>query len=183
MKLWRVEHFWTYLSSLLGVIAIVFSNHAQKWRQICCESVQPARVSFFLFTDIYKPSTMISRYWAMSKPAKSKERKRLLQIVVNRGDYENNLRTHNNNRGKFNVLKRTDNPTDVRDYIHCLYCHCVVKQRLWWKHAQKYPGMTKKKLPCSQKQHNIQSRKRVLFEGGSYLRKYGNCFTSLWTFL
>ena len=30
MKLWQVEHFWTYLSSLLGVIAIVFSNHAQK---------------------------------------------------------------------------------------------------------------------------------------------------------
>ena len=39
--------FTTYLSSLLGVIAIVFSNHAQKWRQICCESVQPVRVSFF----------------------------------------------------------------------------------------------------------------------------------------
>ena len=35
MKLWRVEHFWTYLSSLLGVIAEYSSNHAQKWRQIC----------------------------------------------------------------------------------------------------------------------------------------------------
>ena len=39
--------FTTYLSSLLGVIAEYNSNHAQKWRQICCESVQPARVSFF----------------------------------------------------------------------------------------------------------------------------------------
>ena len=29
MKLWRVEHFWTYLSSLLGVIAEHSSNHAQ----------------------------------------------------------------------------------------------------------------------------------------------------------
>ena len=27
MKLCRVEHFWTYLSSPMGVIAIVFSNH------------------------------------------------------------------------------------------------------------------------------------------------------------
>ena len=35
MKLWRVEHFWTYLSSLLGVITEYNSNHAQKWRQIC----------------------------------------------------------------------------------------------------------------------------------------------------
>ena len=32
VKLWQVEHFWTYLTSLLGVIVIVFSNHAQKVR-------------------------------------------------------------------------------------------------------------------------------------------------------
>ena len=38
--------FTTYLSSLLGVIAIVFSNHAQKWEQICCKSVQLDRVAF-----------------------------------------------------------------------------------------------------------------------------------------
>ena len=35
MKLWRVEHFWTYLSSHLGVIAEYNNNHAQKWRQTC----------------------------------------------------------------------------------------------------------------------------------------------------
>ena len=39
--------FTTYLSSLLGVIAIVFSNHAQKWQQIYCKSVQLVRVSSF----------------------------------------------------------------------------------------------------------------------------------------
>ena len=39
--------FTTYLSSLLGVIAEYNSNHAQKWRQICCKGVQPVRVSFF----------------------------------------------------------------------------------------------------------------------------------------
>ena len=40
---------WTLLllSSLLGVIAIVFSNHAQKWGQICCKSVQLVRGSSF----------------------------------------------------------------------------------------------------------------------------------------
>ena len=37
--------FTTYLSSLLGVIAEYNTNHAQKWRQMCCESVQPVRVS------------------------------------------------------------------------------------------------------------------------------------------
>ena len=31
----------------LGVIAIVFSNHAQKCGQICCKSVQLVRVSSF----------------------------------------------------------------------------------------------------------------------------------------
>jgi hypothetical protein len=39
--------FTTYLSSLLGVIAIVFSNHAQKWGQLCCKSVQLVRGSSF----------------------------------------------------------------------------------------------------------------------------------------
>ena len=31
----------------MGVIAIVFSNHAQKWGQICWKSVQLDRVAFF----------------------------------------------------------------------------------------------------------------------------------------
>ena len=36
-----------FLSSLLGVIATVFSNHAQKWRQKVSKSVQRPRVSLF----------------------------------------------------------------------------------------------------------------------------------------
>ena len=43
----QLNTFATYLSSLLGVIAIVFSNHAQKWGQICCKSGQLVRVSSF----------------------------------------------------------------------------------------------------------------------------------------
>ena len=43
----ELNTFTTYLSSLLGVIAIVFSNHAQKWGQICCKSVQLVRGSSF----------------------------------------------------------------------------------------------------------------------------------------
>ena len=39
--------FSTYLSSLVGMIAIVFSNQAQKWGQICCISVQLERAAFF----------------------------------------------------------------------------------------------------------------------------------------
>ena len=70
-------------------------------------------------------------------------------------------RTKNNNRGNFNVMKKTTNPTDVRDYIPCLYCNGFFKQRLWSKHAQKCPGLAaKKKVPFSQKQHNMKSRKR-----------------------
>ena len=36
MNLGPVEHFY----NILGVIAIVISNHAQKWGQIICKSVQ-----------------------------------------------------------------------------------------------------------------------------------------------
>ena len=36
-----------FLSSFLGVIATVFSNHAEKWRQKVSKSVQRPRVSLF----------------------------------------------------------------------------------------------------------------------------------------
>ena len=43
----QLNTFTTYLSSLLGVIAEYNSNHAQKWGQICCKSVQLVRASSF----------------------------------------------------------------------------------------------------------------------------------------
>ena len=43
----QLNTFTTHLSSLLGMIAEYNSNHAQKWGQICCESVQLVRVSSF----------------------------------------------------------------------------------------------------------------------------------------
>ena len=39
----QLNTFTTYSSSLLGVIAIVFSNHTQKCGKICCKSVQSFR--------------------------------------------------------------------------------------------------------------------------------------------
>ena len=43
----QLTTFTTYLSSLLDLIAEYNSNHAQKWGQICCKSVQLVRVSSF----------------------------------------------------------------------------------------------------------------------------------------
>ena len=50
MKLCRVEHFWTYLSSPMGVIAIVFSNHAHWWGQICPKVFNSTE---FHFSEVY----------------------------------------------------------------------------------------------------------------------------------
>ena len=59
---------------------------------------------------------------ALRNPAKSQERKRLMSLIVNLGDYEHNSRTSKNNRGKFNVMKKTDKPmTDVQEYISLDY--------------------------------------------------------------
>ena len=46
MQLCRVEHFYN-IFVLNSIKAIVFSNHAQKWGQICWKSVQLDRVAFF----------------------------------------------------------------------------------------------------------------------------------------
>ena len=58
--------FTTALSSLLGVIAIVFSNHAQRWGQRCCKSVQLVRVSYFrndLLQNPYFDKLAIRNRW------------------------------------------------------------------------------------------------------------------------
>ena len=49
MKLWRVEHFYNIFVLTFGCdcYCIQLSNHAQKWGQICCKSVQLVRVSSF----------------------------------------------------------------------------------------------------------------------------------------
>ena len=49
-KLCRVEHFWPYLSSHLGVIAEYNSNHAQMWRQIWPKVFNSTE---FLFSEVY----------------------------------------------------------------------------------------------------------------------------------
>ena len=50
MKLCRVEHFWTYLSSPMGVIAEYNSNHAHWWGQICPKVFNSTE---FHFSEVY----------------------------------------------------------------------------------------------------------------------------------
>ena len=51
----QLNTFTTNLSSLLGVIAEYNSNHAQKWGQICCNSVQLVRGSSFRIDLLQNP--------------------------------------------------------------------------------------------------------------------------------
>ena len=61
-----------------------------------------------------------------------------MQIVVNLGDCENNTRTKNNNRGNFNVMKKSDR----RPRLYSL----SVLQRFFQKKVQKKKKAKKKIL-------------------------------------
>ena len=52
--------FTTYLSSLLGVIAIVFSNHAQKWRQIYVKVFNPTEFHWYFSNQPIFLSSLMS---------------------------------------------------------------------------------------------------------------------------
>ena len=52
--------FTTYFSSLLGVIAIVFSNHAQKWRQIYVKVFNPTEFHWYFSNQPIFLSSLMS---------------------------------------------------------------------------------------------------------------------------
>ena len=79
----KMNTFTTYLFSLLGVIAIVFRNHAQKWGQICCKSVQLVRGSSFrngLLQNPYFKFRIWNCFWLKSNKITNKQ-KRLVKLV------------------------------------------------------------------------------------------------------
>ena len=72
----QLNTFWTYLSSLLDMIAIAPSNHAQKWGQICWKSVQLVRGSSFINDLLQNP--YFKKYAFLCNPTKTSKSEKLL---------------------------------------------------------------------------------------------------------
>ncbi|XP_040909011.1 uncharacterized protein LOC121191726 isoform X2 [Toxotes jaculatrix] len=66
----------------------------------------------------------------------SKERKRLLNNLRNRGNYKHNQEVLRNNSGELKLRRRaTSVATSAKTYVHCLYCKGMFKRINMWRHV------------------------------------------------
>ncbi|XP_044027833.1 uncharacterized protein LOC122864451 isoform X2 [Siniperca chuatsi] len=80
---------------------------------------------------------------AFAFPKKSKERKRLLDDLRNRGNYKHNQEVLRNNSGKLKLRRRpTSVVFDAKTHVHCLYCKAMLKRKEMWRHVARCPSRT-----------------------------------------
>ncbi len=80
---------------------------------------------------------------AFALPKKSKERKRLLDDLRNRGNYKHNQEVLKNNSGELKLRRRpTTVEANAKTHVHCLYCKAMFKRKEMWRHVARCPSRT-----------------------------------------
>ena len=76
-------------------------------------------------------------------PKKSKERKHIVKGLILHGDFKNNMKTINEERGYFIVLRKPPtNDIDHNLYVSCDYCKGRVSKRMSCKQSAFFPNLT-----------------------------------------
>ncbi|XP_041867585.1 uncharacterized protein LOC121656583 isoform X2 [Melanotaenia boesemani] len=73
---------------------------------------------------------------AFALPQQSKERKRLLMQLRNRGNYKHNLEVLKTGKGKLKMMVKADNVT-IKAYSVCIYCKAMCIRKDMWRHLQR----------------------------------------------
>nr|XP_057918564.1 uncharacterized protein LOC131109977 [Doryrhamphus excisus]XP_057918565.1 uncharacterized protein LOC131109977 [Doryrhamphus excisus]XP_057918566.1 uncharacterized protein LOC131109977 [Doryrhamphus excisus]XP_057920422.1 uncharacterized protein LOC131115987 isoform X1 [Doryrhamphus excisus]XP_057920423.1 uncharacterized protein LOC131115987 isoform X1 [Doryrhamphus excisus] len=79
-------------------------------------------------------------------PKHSKERQRQLNILRNKGNHKHNTDVLTSGTGVLKMKRKPKKVQDVKQYVHCTYCHALYLRRHLWRHLQKClskPGETK----------------------------------------
>lgn len=78
-------------------------------------------------------------------PKNSKERKKLLEKLRNKGNYEHNKEVLTNNDGLLKVKrisKQSKSSLNTKNYVHCAYCKGMFIRKELWRHSQRCPSKT-----------------------------------------
>ncbi|XP_054865957.1 uncharacterized protein LOC118470098 isoform X2 [Amphiprion ocellaris] len=78
-------------------------------------------------------------------PKNSKERKRLLEKLRNKGNYEHNQEVLAHNDGLLKVKRRSKqskSSLNTNNYVHCAYCKGMFVRKELWRHSRKCPSKT-----------------------------------------
>nr|XP_055031632.1 uncharacterized protein LOC129420647 [Misgurnus anguillicaudatus] len=102
-----------------------------------------------------KPQSKIARHFkkhedseteiaaAFLLPKHSKDRKRLLEKLRNRGNYEHNQEVMANKSGPLKVRRRpvrSEIELSTKTYVHCIYCKGLFVRKELWRHTRRCPS-------------------------------------------
>ncbi|XP_045915514.1 uncharacterized protein LOC123977076 [Micropterus dolomieu] len=79
---------------------------------------------------------------AFAFPKLSKERKRLLDVLRNRGNYKHNQEVMKNKSGPLKLRRRPTSTASAKTYVHCLYCKGMFKRKEMWRHVARCQSKT-----------------------------------------
>lgn len=72
---------------------------------------------------------------AFAKRKKSSERKKLLEVLRNRGNYKHNQEVLEKNSGLLKISRRSKKRLSTKELISCPYCKAIHKRKHVWQHA------------------------------------------------
>nr|XP_055041257.1 uncharacterized protein LOC129428912 isoform X2 [Misgurnus anguillicaudatus]XP_055041258.1 uncharacterized protein LOC129428912 isoform X2 [Misgurnus anguillicaudatus] len=94
-----------------------------------------------------KPQSKIARHFKIAAafllPKHSKDRKRLLEKLRNRGNYEHNQEVMENKSGPLKVRRRpvrSEIELSTKTYVHCIYCKGLFVRKELWRHTRRCPS-------------------------------------------
>ncbi|XP_053301945.1 uncharacterized protein LOC128460698 isoform X3 [Pleuronectes platessa] len=97
-----------------------------------------------------KPQSKISRHLkthkthaeivhAFSLPEHSKERKKLIEKMRNKGNFRHNATVLQEGTGQLKVKKKTKAKVVAGNFIHCMYCQGMYIRKELWRHVRRCP--------------------------------------------
>lgn len=73
---------------------------------------------------------------ALSFPKGSKERKKQLDYIRNKGNYAHNASVMQSGKGQLVALKRPPNEAQGKDFMHCAHCQGLFLRKVLWRHMR-----------------------------------------------
>ncbi|KAM9707776.1 uncharacterized protein ACNS7B_000282 isoform 5-T5 [Menidia menidia] len=87
---------------------------------------------------------------AFAQPKASKQRKKMLEQLRNKGNCTHNSEVFKNGTGLLKIKRKPKLKYNVKQYVHCMFCQGLYLRKHLWRHAHKCvskPGTTDEKGP------------------------------------
>ncbi|XP_023146045.2 uncharacterized protein LOC111581896 [Amphiprion ocellaris] len=91
-------------------------------------------------------------------PKHSRERRKIVNKLMNQGNFEHNKIVLKTGKGQLVVRKRPKQTAQAQDYLHCLYCQGLFGKKALFRHMKKCPEKEKNDIDTDYRKRRIASR-------------------------